>query len=141
MQNEAFKISICGEDSPDMAEMVSILADRRMKEKDFNEGDVDYIRKLKLKLLDGGLDIEEKDLEKLRTLCKLWDVELKPSIITSHRPLIGHLIVTLKKLIFPVIRVLLKDSFKQQRDFNAAAVSMLAELLNRKSDSKKENIN
>lgn len=43
-------------------------------------------------------------------------------------------------MVFPVIRVLLKDSFKQQRDFNAAAVSMLAELLNRQTNSKKRTL-
>lgn len=125
-------LTVCGRADAALAGELENLSIERMKAKGYTKEDVDYIRKFKQPLIAGGLDIEGKELEKLRTLCKLWDVELKCSEITSHRPIIGHFVVAAKKLMFPVIRVLLKDTFKQQRDFNAAAISMLADILNRK---------
>jgi hypothetical protein len=134
MQDNAIKVKVCGQDSPDLVSAAISSVEKKIADKEFNEHNIGYIRDLKLKLVEGGLNVSEKDLEKLRTLCKLWDVELKPSEISSHRPFVGPFIVAVKKLLFPVIRIFLKDSFKQQRDFNAAAVSMIADLMNKKTN-------
>lgn len=141
MNEQSLKIRIGNTEANDLTETLLASSKARMLEKGYTDVDIEYIQKLKLKLIDGGLDISEKDLEKLSLLCKLWDVELKPSQISSHRPVLGHAIVALKKLIFPIIRVMLKDSFKQQRDFNAAAVSMMAEILNRQTKENNQKAN
>ncbi|MCB0353122.1 MAG: hypothetical protein KDD64_06335, partial [Bdellovibrionales bacterium] len=74
-------------------------------------------------------DVSDEVLEKLRRLCQLWNVRLLPQEkITSHRPLIGPVIVAVKKAIFPIVRYILKDVLHQQRSFNAAAIQLLAEI-------------
>lgn len=134
-----FKITVCGEDNKSLADLIATRAESRMAEKGYTEKDIEYIRKYKQELIETDLLVEDKDLERLRSLCKLWDVELKSAEITSHRPIIGQFIVAMKKLVFPVLKVFLKDSFKQQRDFNAQAISMMAEILNRQTKINKEN--
>ena len=132
MGNGVMNIKICGKEDSSFSNEIASLVHQKITQRIYSENDVKYIKLLEMKLVDGGLNVSEKDLERLRTLCKLWDVELKPAEITSHRPIVGHIIVAIKKALFPIIRVFLRDTFKQQRDFNAASVSMLAELLNKK---------
>ena len=85
----------------------------------------------------GVLQVSNDQLEKLRRLCQVWDVDIRPGEITSHRPIIGRVIVAGKKLLFPVIRALLKNYLSQQREFNAAAISLLADLCSRNSASRR----
>ena len=91
-----------------------------------------------MKLCDGSLKLSKKRLEKLRRLCQLWEVNLKPAEITSHRKVIGPLIVAVKKLVYPILKVLLKETIKQQRDFNAAAVALIADLANESENQSEE---
>lgn len=101
-------------------------------------GDLEYISNLRLSLLDRELSVSDDTLERLRALCALWEVDLKPGAITSHRKLIGPIIVAAKKLAFPILRAFLKDSFRRQRDFNAAVVVLLSDLA-RKIDNPGQN--
>lgn len=132
-----FDVRTCGQSDSELARLLLSRALQRRTDKGYTEKDVEYIRNYKQELIDKDLEIGEKDLERLRSLCKLWDVELKYSEITSHRPLIGPLIVAAKRMLFPVLKVLLKDSFKQQREFNAQTISMLTEMLNREAQRTK----
>ena len=85
---------------------------------------------------DRKADPDDPSLDKLRRLCQLWDVDLRCSGITSHRPVLGPFIVAMKKLFYPFLRVFLKDALQQQRDFNAAAVSLLADLASKQLSEK-----
>lgn len=102
----------------------------RIASKDYSEDDLYYVKKVDLRLSKGSLDISDKELERLRLLCSLWDVDLRPAQITSHRPVIGPLIVAAKRIMFPILKVFLKDLIRQQKDFNAATIMLLSDLAN-----------
>ena len=93
----------------------------------YKQGDIDYLRRIDLSPVKGALQISDSQLEKLRRLCQLAEVELVPARISSHRPIVGSLIVAAKKVLFSVLKVLMKDTLRKQRDFNAAVISFLAE--------------
>ena len=94
-----------------------------------------YIKLLDLKITNGELDLSDKALEKLRLMCQLWDVDIRNREISSHRKFIGPIIVGIKKAIFPIIRVFLKDFVRQQKDFNAATISLMGEILRKNENS------
>lgn len=75
-----------------------------------------------------GGEVSDSHLDKLRRLCQLWDLELKPAAISSHRPVIGPLIVALKRALARVVGVIMREPLAHQRDFNAVTISLLAEL-------------
>lgn len=90
--------------------------------------DIEYVAKLRRDLCPNGLNVDSERLELLRRLCQNWDLELKPAKITSHRPLIGPFIVLVKRVLFPILRFLMKETIKQQRDFNIAVIELLSNL-------------
>ena len=68
-------------------------------------------------------------IDKFRVACGRWKVDLKPpQAISSHRPIIGPVIVFAKKMIYPILRNLLRDYTREQKEFNAATLAILAEL-------------
>ena len=95
---------------------------------EFSTDNVAYIEKVTFLPIEGDLTVGTERLERLRKLCQLWDVKLRPAEITSHRKIIGPFIVAAKKLAYPVLRAFFKDTLHQQRSFNAAAIALLAEL-------------
>lgn len=110
----------------------------KISEKRFRLEDVEYISRLRFTLGGSSAGPEEQPvevsisperLEKLRRLCQLWEVDLKPpSTITSHRRFIGPVIVALKRAAYPVLRFFMRETLRKQRDFNAAVVAYLTEL-------------
>jgi len=78
--------------------------------------------------LPAGSEVSAEGIERLRRLCQLWDVTLRPSSITSHRTLIGPIIIAMKKILFRALHFLLKDTLHQQRSFNAEVIRALAEM-------------
>ena len=127
-------IVVGGEAAPELSRQLSESVARRISEGKYTQKDIEIVSKIELPLIDGKLNVNAKDLEKLRELCKLWDVDLKPLHISSHRKFIGPVIVAAKKLFYPFVRAIFKESHKQQREFNAATISMIAEILNRGSE-------
>jgi len=121
-------IDVCGKDRADIALQVSQQVTDKIGAGKFRTEDIEYIARVDRRLVDGTLTVSDARLEKLRRLCQLWEVDLKAGEISSHRKIIGPLIVAFKKLLLPIVRVLFKDTLRQQRDFNAAAISLLAEL-------------
>lgn len=93
----------------------------------FRAADIEYIRRLSMPAVKGSLQLSDVQLEKLRRICQLAEVDLVPARITSHRPLIGPVIVAAKRVLFSILKVLLKDTLRKQRDFNAAVIAFLAE--------------
>ena len=127
-------LKICGSAEPELAGRLTARLARKIKA---NQVNIDEIRRVeKLTFLSGGrTELSDDSLDKLRRLCQLWDVDLRCSGITSHRPVIGPCVVAMKKLLYPFLRVFLKDALQQQREFNAAAVSLLADLASRNGRS------
>lgn len=76
----------------------------------------------------GNLSLNAEQLELLRRLCKMYDIEIRPHEISSHRRVIGPCIVAAKRVLFRIIAALLGPTLRQQREFNATAVTLLAKL-------------
>lgn len=130
MQQEKRESWITGAADGSLEEKIEALVQQRISKGEYKSEDARYIEKLPVSIVGGALAVDDRVLEKLRRLCQLWDVEMKPVKITSHRKVIGPFIVFAKKLIFPLLKVFLKEPLRQQRDFNAAAIALLAELSN-----------
>ena len=98
----------------------------------YSQGDIAYIAGMNLNISPGRLQVSDHTLHQLRCLCQLWDVDIRLREIRSHRPLVGPIIVALKRMLYPALRVFLRDFIRQQRSFNVAVVALLGELSNRK---------
>lgn len=130
-------IKVLGIDAPELEARIDSEIERKKKAREFSEDDLKYIEKLDLSVVKGELDVSVEDLEHLRKLSQLWDIDLKMYAIKSHRKILGPFIVIAKKLLFPVLRVFLKEFMQQQRAFNAEVISYLAS----KAISKRETHN
>ena len=69
-------------------------------------------------------------LEMLRSLCQIYSAGIRAAKITSHRPVIGPVIVFVKKVLFRSVAALLGPSFERQREFNAGVIRLLGDLCN-----------
>lgn len=69
-------------------------------------------------------------LEMLRSLCQIYSAGIRAGKITSHRPVIGPIIVFIKKILFRSVAALLGPSFERQREFNAGVIRLLGDLCN-----------
>ena len=119
-------LTVLGKDAPELAQELEERTAGRMAAGEFSEENVRYIRELDLSAAPGTLTVSDESLERLRKLCAVWDIDLKVFSITSHRRVLGPLIVAAKKLLFPLFRVFLKECIQQQRAFNAEVISYLA---------------
>jgi hypothetical protein len=104
----------------------------------FTAKDIAYISSLERPVLNGSFKASPEQLTRLRRLCQTWDIDIKLTEIKSHRPIIGPVIVALKKMLFPILKILLKDFVKAQREFNAATIMLLAEICNNPETSANE---
>ena len=125
-------IKVRGENKPQLEKDLTDKVKALISEGEFSKEDVKYIDKLDLCLTKGSLDLTNKQLENLRRLCQLWDVEIRTVDISSHRKFIGPVIVAVKRLVYPLIKFFLKDFIRQQRAFNAASIATLSELSNQR---------
>lgn len=90
--------------------------------------DLDCVRTIDRSVVKDELRVSALQFERLRQLAQLHAVDFRVQGITSHRKFVGPLIVAAKKLLFPMLKVFLKDTLREQRAFNALVVSSLAEL-------------
>ena len=77
----------------------------------------------------------------LRKLHLNWDVAASASIITSHRKVIGPILVLIKRVSFKLIKFFGSAFFTRQTEYNAAGVrlnSLILEELVRLSEENKE---
>lgn len=95
---------------------------------EYNTEDIRYVSKLARPLVANQVSLSDERLEMLRRVCQLWDINFRATDITSHRPVIGPVIVAIKRALMPILKILMRDVINQQRDFNAAAVILLAEI-------------
>lgn len=119
---------VCGEHDKIASAAVEQSVEDALKAGHYTRDEVAYVSKVQLSAVPARLSISDERLEKLRRLCQTWEADLTWQPITSHRRVIGPLIVAGKRAIFPVLRVLLKDYIRRQREFNAAAIALMAEL-------------
>ena len=118
-------LKVCGATQFQLEKTLSDQVVNRIAAGNYAARDVNYIAQFPISLTSGALTVTDLQLEKLRRLCQLADVQLTPARITSHRPYIGPIIVAAKKLLFSILAVLLKDTLRKQRDFNAAVIAFL----------------
>jgi hypothetical protein len=97
---------------------------------DFPPNHEEDIRKLVLSTASGEFVTSPDRLARLRRLCQIYGVRIRPETITSHRKIIGPVIVAVKKVLFRVVEGLLGKTIKHQRDFNAEVVALLTDLCN-----------
>lgn len=121
-------LKFAGEDNLELEKTLTERVKARIAKGDYSENDCKVIQQMRMSVVHGELPIDDYALEKLRHMCQLWDVDLRPRAITSHRKFIGPIIVASKKIFFPIIKIFLKDFIRQQRDFNAATIRMMGAL-------------
>lgn len=126
-----FPIVNQGKQDLELEKHVLGLLSKRMEKCKFKVEDIAYVKSLSLFPVKDASNIDEETLERLRRLCEVWEVQFKAPKITSHRALIGPVIVFVKRLLYPLLQVFLKEPFAQQRKFNAEALSLLADLAGR----------
>ena len=117
-----------GEKAPALAASLRQRVEQRIAAGEYLPDTIQYFNEVSFRAVPGELTVSDKRLEQLQKLCQLWDVRLRPKEISSHRKFLGPLIVAAKRVVYPVLSAFLKESFYQQRSFNAAALAMLAEL-------------
>lgn len=94
------------------------------------------VARLSTSIAKGAFVVSSERLELLRNLCHLYAAGIRAEKITSHRPLVGPVIVFAKRVFFRVLSSLLGPSFQFQRDFNAGVIRLLGDLCNEdRSDS------
>ena len=126
-------ITVCGSRDPELCHILEARVGEKIAKKEFSTDNVEYVSKIDLRPVKGRLDLSEVELEKLRAMCSLWSLEFRPISIKSHRKLIGPLIVAAKKLIFPIIRIFMRETLQQQSRFNAATIALVAEMANNRA--------
>ena len=131
-------ITVPNSDSSAFEAAIERSLDQRIQSGTFSIQDVKNIRDRELDLIPKDLELNNELLLKLRRLCQLWQVDIRTAEISSHRPIIGPIIVGVKKVLFPMIRFALKDLIREQRDFNAEVISYLATLSQQQSDKRKQ---
>jgi hypothetical protein len=120
--------STLGRDDTQLAELVERRVRFRIGSGAYAEKDVLYMERHRLPLLEGHLEAELEVLEGLRQMAQASDVRLTPPAISSHRPYIGPVIVGVKKLLFRVLEVLLREQLRRQRDFNARTLETIIKM-------------
>jgi hypothetical protein len=130
---------VSGHESAALEKELAELHEKRLNETELKAADVHYVSRLSCGFIDkSAFSISDDRLEKLRMLCRLWDVDIRAAQITSHRRFIGPVIVKAKKLFYPLLAALLKDVLHQQRLFNATAIELLAEVSAQKDTQPKK---
>jgi hypothetical protein len=73
---------------------------------------------------------DDRASEVFRRCCVTWEVDRVPAL-TSHRPLVGPLLVAVKRVARRLLRFQTEAQFSRQRDFNWNLLLVLRELLER----------
>lgn len=123
-------LTVCGESG---SELASTLADKVATLKHtgaFTDTDQMLVDKMNYSVAKNGFATSPERMELLRRLCQIYSIDVRPAQPTSHRKILGPMIVAVKKVIFPIIKALLGPTFKHQKDFNAVVVCLLTDLCN-----------
>jgi hypothetical protein len=126
-QNQAAWLNIFGK--PD-ANLERDLAAAVSQMQEMPAGEDVRVANVTTAIAAGDFSVTPERLELLRGLCHLYSAGIRSEKITSHRPIVGPVIVFVKKAIFRVVSGLLGPSFRYQRDFNAGVIRLLGDLCN-----------
>lgn len=103
------------------------LASRLAGNPHYSENEIRRISSLDISLFPRGVRPDEDCCNAFRSLARLSQLELKPNPrITSHRRILGPLIVGLKRLTWPLVSIHLKDSFSALEEYASWVVYTLA---------------
>lgn len=139
MSDQRLGIEICGTRDQELDGKLASRLAARIASGDLSPATIRNVEQASFRAVPAGFELEEDAVERLRRLCQLWDVRIRPHDISSHRKLFGPLIVMAKKVLFKVLQLLLKDTLHQQRSFNAEVIRALAEM-STKTDSDKDRV-
>ena len=120
---------------------LSGAVEARVREGKYSEDDAYYVSHLDLTVCEQSLDLQKEELEAIQKLCRLWDVELRPREVSSHRKIVGPIIVAAKKALYPILSIFMKDLIRQQRTFNGEVVSLVTNLANKIEKSTRSSSN
>jgi len=98
----------------------------RMARGIFDSGEIERVAAMPLRTFTG----DETASEIFRRCCVTWEVDRVP-VITSHRPLIGPVLVLVKRFARRLLRFQTEAQLSRQRDFNWNLLLVLRELLER----------
>lgn len=121
-------ITVCGKAAPDLDRQLVARRAARLASGKLQEDTVRDIEETTFRPVPEGSELDDDSVERLRRLCQLWDVTLRPHAISSHRPVIGPVIVFFKRILLRAMQFLLKDTLHQQRSFNAEVIRALSEM-------------
>lgn len=128
-KRDAAWIHRAGSPDGDLTKRVEDRLRGRLERKEFATADVEYVSNIRLRLGPGNpLEIGPERLDRIRRLCQLWETDIKIGQITSHRKFVGPVIVAVKRALMPVLKALMGETLKRQREFNAEVIHLLAQL-------------
>ena len=108
------------------------LADRIRQASDYDQKEIKRVSSYNHRVLPEDFTLEFETGEKLRALAAFSQCELKPAReISSHRKIIGPIIVWLKRLTWPFVKVHLDQTFRAQQEFNSLMVECLADQISK----------
>jgi hypothetical protein len=126
MTAPASTFRIAGEIGLEAEEMVRTRLAERYERGVIDRDEVARVTAMRLHTFDG----DEVASEIFRRCCVTWEVD-REAPITSHRPIIGPVLVTVKRLVRRLLRFLTEAQLSRQRDFNWNLLLVLRELLER----------
>ncbi len=101
------------------------LADRRARGI-LDDSEVERVAAAALRTFDG----DDVTAEIFRRCCVTWEVD-RPPQLTSHRPVVGAVIVAVKRVVRRMLRFQTEAQLSRQRDFNWNLLLLLREILER----------
>jgi hypothetical protein len=128
-QDESGWLEVLGASAPELERAIQGRVEAHLAAGRYTLKNIEYVAQLERPASGGNLAVSAASLERIRRLCQVWEVDFKPArSITSHRPILGPIIVAGKRLAFPIMRFFMRETLRQQRDFNVAVVEAIAEL-------------
>jgi hypothetical protein len=115
-----------------LAQRVSELVNLRIKSGVYGGNDAMHIHARPLPFLSSTVDLSEEETTVLRNVARASQITLRPPVITSHRRVVGPFIVLLKRMLFPIVSMFLKDYVRQQAEFQSLVVHALLVYAERK---------
>jgi hypothetical protein len=129
-QGGAAWLTVTGEPDPSLARSLADQVNQLRSSGKFSEGEQAAIQRLSFSVTREGFKTTPERMEMLRRLCQLYSADVRPLPPTSHRRIVGPVIVLAKRILQPVVQGLLGQFLKNQSDFNATTISLLTDLCN-----------
>lgn len=121
---------VAGVADPELTQRLRMHIAEKEQEGVIPAGESARVAKLSTALTRGTFVVSPERLELLRGLCQIYSAGILAERITSHRRVVGPVIVFFKKILFRIVAALLGPSFTSQRYFNAGVIRLLGSLCN-----------